>query len=75
MAGTGFFYTVKVTIKRNSLYEPRGVTEVVVTREVQATSWGEAVNMATATVLDDLSQLFGSRVGTRIVSAEVVTVT
>jgi hypothetical protein len=51
--------------------EPAGVTEVCVTKRVEAMSWANAVAQATETLMDDLSALTGGPVGYQLMSMEV----
>ena len=64
-------YQVTVTIKRGHPGTASNVTEVVVTRHVQAPSWGKAANLATDSILDDLSRLLGGLPGVSITSVSM----
>jgi hypothetical protein len=66
------FYTTVVTVRRNRPGDivPAGVTEVRVTRQVQAHSWGAAVDQSLETLLDDLQPVLGGLSGCQIMSVE-----
>jgi hypothetical protein len=67
-------YRITIVIGRYSDREPAGVTSITVVREIQATSWANAVSVATASVLADATTLLGGLPGTSILSvhAEVL---
>lgn len=69
---SGWFFRVTAVVERYSGPEPpAGVTEVRVVREVQALSWGDAIEQATEELLSDLARLMGGVVGSRITRVEV----
>jgi hypothetical protein len=66
-----YLVTAIVTRSRPKEIEPAGVTQVSVTREVNAQSWSAAVDQATETLLDDLRPVFGGLSGCRLMSVDV----
>jgi hypothetical protein len=65
-----YLVTAIVTRSRPKEIEPAGVTQVSVTREVNAQSWSAAVDQATETLLDDLRPVFGGLSGVRLMSVD-----
>lgn len=61
-------YQVVVTIRRGHPGTSSNVTDVIVTRHIRAPSWGKAANLATDSILDDLSRLLGGLPGVSVTS-------